>query len=142
MSYRVLPLLVVYVFYLNFIVYVLVTNVPPDWFLPVNAFPLMDTLPFYIRGNRSYWELELWEISVCIDYIYSGLYLSYFGKCIQLCLFVFLINAMLTDFIIFLCFSLKKSKWQLRNLLLFLTIPLIIICNIYQLEIYYRSSVF
>ena len=28
-----------YVFYLKYIVYVLVTNVTPDWFLPVDGFP-------------------------------------------------------------------------------------------------------
>jgi len=40
MSDRVLPLLdCVYVFYVNPIVYVLVTYVTPDWFLPVGGFP-------------------------------------------------------------------------------------------------------
>jgi len=82
MSYRVLPLLVVYVFCnLKSIVYVVVANATPHWFLPVNAFPLMDTLPFYIRGNRSYWELELWDSAfqryrcVLIIFIVAYIYL-------------------------------------------------------------------
>ena len=81
------------------------------------------------------------EISVCIDYIYSCLYLSYFGKCIKPCLFVCLItNAIPSDFMVFLC-SWKKIEMA-TDRLLFLKITLIIICNIYQLEIYYHSSVF
>jgi len=61
MSDIVLPLLVVYVFYFNPIVKVLVTYVTPDCFLHVDGFPSDWSLcHFYIRDNRSYWTLELW----------------------------------------------------------------------------------
>ena len=132
MFYRVLPLLVVYVFCnLNSIVYVLVTNVTQ-----------LVTLPFYSRGNMSYWKLELWDSAFQRFWyvFYSGLYLSYFVKCNKLCLFVFLIKC---NTYWLHCFPLFLEIFKMAaDRLLFLTITLIIICNIYQLEIYYHSSVF
>jgi len=58
MSDRVLPLLVIYVFYLKSIVYVLVINVTSDWFVPVtvDGFPSNWSLCHFTCGATGLFE--------------------------------------------------------------------------------------